>query len=68
MELVAIIFVIGGGLAGLSAAIEENIWLAIVFIPLGLLGGFIMATITLCIPILILQMNNNIAEINSKLD
>jgi ABC-type sulfate transport system permease component len=71
LELAAILFVIGGGVAGLGYSInEDNLDIASAFItvPLGVAGGFIVATIVLGIPLLILRINQNLEDISETLD
>lgn len=68
LELAAVLFLIGGGVVGLSYAIEyDELELAIITVPLGVLAGFIVATIVLGVPLLILRINQNLEEINATL-
>lgn len=60
-------FVIGGGLCGMLYVLDEDPWLMIFYVPLGLIIGLIAATIILGIPLLVLRINQNLEEINSKL-
>lgn len=70
LELATVLFLIGGGVAGVGYAIKDNDlepWLALITIPLGVAGGFVVATILLGIPLLILRINQNLEEINQSL-
>lgn len=69
-ELAAILFVIGGGVVGFGYSMKEDsldIASSIVTVPVGIIGGFIAATIVLGIPLLILRINQNLEEINESL-
>lgn len=70
LELAAIFFTIGGGTLGLGYAISEpdlNPALVVISFPLGIAGGFIVSTIVLGIPLLILRINQNLEEIDKSL-
>lgn len=70
LELATVLFLIGGGVVGFGYAIKDNDLeplLALITIPLGVTGGFVVATILLGIPLLILRINQNLEEINQSL-
>ena len=61
------LFMICGGVGGLLYALDDDPWLMMIYIPLGLIAGFISATIVLGIPLLALRINQNLEEINSNI-
>lgn len=70
LEMVCVLLIAAGGFIGLGQALEANgidIPTAIITVPLGIIGGFVVATIFLGIPFLLLRINKNLEDIKEIL-
>lgn len=67
INIIAVLLIISGGIIGFLLGMEENPFLTILTIPLGLLAGLAIATIFLGVPLLALRINQNLEEIKQKL-
>ncbi len=67
IEFLAWAIVLGSGLVAVGMALDEDPWLILFYLPLGVLLGLFVAAIVIGIPLLVLRINQNLDEINSKL-
>ena len=68
LELSAVLIVIGGGLSVVFYKGYYSVPDIMLFFPIGAIAGFIIATIILGIPLLLLRINQNLEEINESLN